>query len=319
MTKIKLIGLGLIGLVVVIAITFFLVGVFKPKVAGIYIETNPASAVYIDGEHIGRSPLRTTKPPKEVIVKLIPDSFQKPLAPYETQMNLVAGVETVVKRDFGDLDETSAGEIVSFERVGNETSMVIVTTPDSAQVVIDGQIRTFAPYKTSSILPGEHTISISAEGFTQRTIKVKTHEGLKLTAVVQLAKIGQIEAIQEEVVEEKVQGDVEKKKDMVEILSTPTGFLRVRSQPSSLGPEVGRVEPGQKFDLLEIDEKTGWFKIIYLPTQADEDEKSGWISNQYAKKIKGPEDTTPTLTPKPSVTTTLSPTPTRIPTNSPTP
>ena len=310
MTKVKLIGLGLIGLLTAVALTFFLVGIFKPKVAGIYVETNPVSAVYINGEYLGRTPLRTTKPPNEVIVKLIPESFQKPLAPYETQMNLVAGVETVVKRDFGDLDETSAGEIVSFERVGSETSMVIVTIPDSAQVVIDGQVKTFAPYKTSSILPGEHTISISAEGYAQRTIKVKTHKDLKLTAVVQLAKTGQVEA-SEQIVEEVEQVETEEN-EMVEILSTPTGFLRVRSQPSSLGPEIGRVEPGQKFALLEVDERTGWFKIKY------DEGKDGWISNQYAKKIEGSQSS-PTPTPKTSATKSQTPTPTKIPTNSPTP
>jgi uncharacterized protein YgiM (DUF1202 family) len=65
----------------------------------------------------------------------------------------------------------------------------------------------------------------------------------------------------------------------VEVSQTPTGYLRVRSEPSTLGNEVGRVVPGVKYNLIETDVKSGWFKIEYSEGQ------SGWISNQFAKRI----------------------------------
>ena len=86
---------------------------------------------------------------------------------------------------------------------------------------------------------------------------------------------------------------------MVEILETSTGFLRVRREPSTLGEEIGRVEPGEKYPLIQTDEKTGWFEIEY------EEGKEGWISNQYARKIEGGSKLTPT--PSKKVTQTPSP------------
>ena len=98
---------------------------------------------------------------------------------------------------------------------------------------------------------------------------------------------------------------------MIEILSTPTGFLRVRAQPSTLSEEVGKVEPGQTFPLLEQDEKTGWFKIEFSEAGDGEPAQAGWISNQYAKKVEeGVETPTATSSATPKVSPTKGPTPT---------
>ena len=93
----------------------------------------------------------------------------------------------------------------------------------------------------------------------------------------------------------------EPKQEEVEILSTPTGFLRVRSEPSTAGEEVAQVEPGDRFPYLDKDEDTGWFKIEY------EDGEEGWVSNQYAKKVEDDEEEeaeepspSPTASPEPS-------------------
>lgn len=63
----------------------------------------------------------------------------------------------------------------------------------------------------------------------------------------------------------------------VKILSTPTGYLRVRSGPGTSYAEVTRVNPGESYELLE--EKTGWVKIKVSETV------SGWVSSQYTTKI----------------------------------
>lgn len=63
----------------------------------------------------------------------------------------------------------------------------------------------------------------------------------------------------------------------VKILTTPTGYLRVRSGPGTSYSEVARVNPGETYELLE--EKTGWSKIKVSDTV------SGWVSSQYVTKI----------------------------------
>jgi len=89
-----------------------------------------------------------------------------------------------------------------------------------------------------------------------------------LVVEVKLAQSGEVvEEIGEETVEEVVK---------ILIKDTPTGWLRVRDKASTAGSEVGRVEPGDEYELL--DEDNGWYKIEY------EQGEEGWISAQYANK-----------------------------------
>ena len=295
MKKLRAVSIVLVVTGLILGIVFFIVGSFKPKSAGIVIETVPAASVFIDGEQVGRTSYSGTRKPGEITIKLIPESFEAPLAPFETKVTLVAGIETIVRREFGESDEVSSGEIISYEKIGGkEASLAVVSIPDAAQVSIDGSIRGFAPYKTSSIVPGEHQVIVYAPGFSEKSFSIKTVEGYKLTVVVKLKPNG------EEVLSEEDEAPEEPKQEEVEILSTPTGFLRVRSEPSTAGEEVAQVEPGERFPYLDKDEDTGWFKIEY------EDGEEGWISNQYAKRVEddGEEEEeaspSPTASPEPS-------------------
>ncbi len=307
MRKIKIVVFVFLGLGILIGFLFLLVSLLRPRLAGIHIESNPASTVFLNGAEVGRTPYENTREQGEVIVKLVPDSFETPLVPYETKINLVAGVQTVIKRDFGETDDTSSGEIISFEKVdASQTSLAVVSIPDSSELLIDDKERAFTPHRTSSLLPGEHTLSLSSEGYSERRVEVRTHEGYKLTAVVKLAKVEVEQGEDAEVQPEPEVQEVEEKTQFkkIKILSTPTGYLRVRNEPSTLGTEVGRVEPGETYDLLETDEKTGWYKIRFSNSQEEEEEKTGWITNQYAE-VEGTVTPSPTRKPSPA----LQPTP----------
>ena len=299
--KLKLIGFISVVLVVFIMLAVFAVKLFKPKYAGIYVETNPPASVFIERVEVGKTPYKANIKPGEIELRLIPESLDKNLASYSTKVFLTPGVETVVRRNFGEFEETSVGEIISFEKVaGDDISLVVITTPDSAQLLIDHKDRAFTPHKTSSISEGEHSLTLSANGYEEHDIKVKTHKGYKLTAIVKLAKKpAQIE----ETNVEKPQEESETLKEpqvIVEILDTGVGFLRVREEASTLGEEVGRVSPGERYPLIEEDQRSGWYKIEY------KEGVSGWISNQYAKKIK--ESITPEPTISISPTSLLKPT-----------
>lgn len=284
--KIKIIITSIVGLAIIIALIFFIFGFLKPKYAGIYINTNPTSMVYIDGEEMGRTPYKKTLKPKEIEIKLVPDSFQLPLYPFETRMDLIAGVETVIKRDFGETEELSSGEILSFEKgIRDETSLSVITIPDSGKLIIDRKDKAFTPHKTSAILPGNHVLELSASGFVAKEIRVKTYRGYKLTAFVQLSKSVIQDVDKLETATSAAEIEREKENIMVKIKTTPTGFLRVREQPSSIANEVGQVIPGQTYVLLEQDEKTGWYKIEFKEDSDRQVIKSGWISNQYAERI----------------------------------
>lgn len=269
----------LIIVLILLTVAGIVLGIFTfllPKKAGITVETNPASTVFIDGEEMGRTPFRDTLNQGEVTLRLVPDSFGTPLMPYETKVDLVPGVETVVRRVFDGSEEFSQGEIISFNKTyKNETGVLVVSDPEGAQVVIDRQVKGFAPYTTTSISADEHTISVEAKGYLSRAISVKTELGYKLVIAVKLSKDPNFgnDKVEEEATETKTV-------PMVEILDTPTGFLRVRVEDATSSDEVGQVEPGKSYELLEENDDGSWYKIGF------DEGKSGWVSSQYAEKVE---------------------------------
>jgi hypothetical protein len=273
-----IITLGIVALV--IAAVLFAIGLFRPTQAGLKIVTVPEATVFIDGVEVGKTPYEADRKPGETVVRLVPVAGEKPLAAYETRLTLLSKIETVINREFGETEETSRGETISFERTGGkEAALSIVSIPDSAQISIDGTPRAFAPYKTTLFAAGKHDLGISAPGYFERTLEVRTLAGYKLTAVVKLAPSG--EAPPETPNQEPI------KVTMVEILTTPTGFLRVRATPSASAAVLAELKPGEKYRYLETDTPTGWFKIEY------EKGKEGWVSNQYSK-ISEEATSTPT-------------------------
>lgn len=316
MKKLRTIILILLGLGILAGIGFFLVGYFRRENAGILVESNPTSSVYIGGEQVGRTPYDTNLSPGEVVVKLIPEATDKALTPFETKVTLSSGIKTIIRREFGETEESSVGEIVSFEKVGGkEVSISVVSIPNSAQIAIDGTVRGFAPYKTTALSAGEHSLVVSSQGYIERVITVKGVEGYRLTAVVKLRPSGDVPEIQEG----KTPPDGGEKKILIEILPTPTGFLRIRETASTLAKELAQVKPGERFPFLEEDTKNNWFKVEYLPAQAGEKAKEGWVTGQYAKKVEVEAGVSVTPTPGKTASPSATLTPTKKPTPSPTP
>lgn len=248
---------------------FFLQSRFKPARAGLLVETNPQAKVFINEEEIGATPFnKKDLHPGEVTVRLVPTALE--LATWTGRIDLVPGVTTVIRRDFGLTDAQSSGEILSFEKIREKSPIIaVVSSPDVSEVKIDGEIRGFTPIAIPGISAGNHSISVSQPGFLERSFEVQAVSGYKLTVVVKLAQA----EIQGATAEEP------QKEVFVEIRETPTGFLRVREAPTTEATEAGRVDPGKKYPYAGEDEKGDWFKIRY------EGEKEGWISAKYAKKL----------------------------------
>jgi hypothetical protein len=281
----KIVIVSLVALTALITAVFFLMGYFREKPGGVFIDTSPASDIYINGSLVGKSPYTSTFKKGEITLRLVPSSPNQNLIAYETKITLVPGIQTIVRREFGGSENESSGDVISFDKVGNqETGLIVISTPENAQVSVDGLPQGFAPYKTSAISPAQHQITVKAPGYIDRVMTVKTLEGFRLSLYAKLAKAPepQTTAISTPVV-----------KTYVQILSTPTGFLRVRSGPGATGSEIAQVKPGEKYPFLDEDVATGWVEIQYEATAAGlPNGIVGWVSGQYVKKITQTEEAT---------------------------
>lgn len=274
MNKVLKISLIILSVLLSSFAVFFISGKIKPKKAGILIETTPTSSVLVNGLQVGKTPFTGTFDPGEIDLKLVPDASNKPLIVFETRLLLSSGIQTVVKREFGETLDLSGGEIISFEKTGeSKPSIAVVTDPDSAQISIDGRAYGFAPYKTSQVTASAHQVAVSLNGYLERIVNVKVISGYKLTLIVKLAKdVNKLEPT-------PVPTATPKPEVKIEILPTPNGFLRVRSAATTDSEEVFRVNPKDTFTLIEESEDKRWYKIEYQTGQF------GWISSQYAKKL----------------------------------
>lgn len=68
-------------------------------------------------------------------------------------------------------------------------------------------------------------------------------------------------------------------KPYVIIKDTPTGWLRVRTDPSTSAEEITKVDPGEEFKFVESND-AGWYLIV-LDTGEE-----GWISGTYAQLVR---------------------------------
>ncbi len=266
-------------LAVVVATTFFLIGYFKTKPGGIFVDSNPSSDVYIDGALVGTTPYTGTHEAGEIDIMLVPRSSTTPLVSYETKLTLVAGIQTALRCEFGKTEDVSSGDIISFDKLsGSETGLIVITTPENAQVSVDGVPQGFTPYRSTQISPAKHQISIKAPGYTDRIMSVKTQAGYRLSLFAKLAKN-----------EEPFPSPTPEPKEKVSvlILTTPTGFLRVRTSPGLGGEEIAQVPSGSRYPYLDEDVATGWVKIQYKdPAPGLPEGITGWVSGEYVEKSK---------------------------------
>ena len=275
------------------------------KKAALSVNTNPRATVFLDGEHLGSTPYyNESLKAGEYVLKIVPESTGQALMPWEGRVSLSPGILTVVNRELGLTQDDSSGEILSFEPLAdkNTVSISVVTTPDGAVVNLDGEPRGFAPLTLDNITEGDHILLVSSPGFKERTIKAKTVKGHKLIASVQLRR--ESEATAEAAAPEETEASPSPTpkispspvgspkptaspkvstasplpRPYAVIKSPDTGWVRVRSEPSTSGEELAKVNDGEQFPL--VDEQSGWYKITY------ETGKNGWISGKYAEKFE---------------------------------
>lgn len=292
-------------LLIVLAFITFLIFAFR-LIGGsgsnegvIKITSIPNSTIFVDNAQIGKTPHEGRFAGGNHTVKLIPDATVAQLTSWEGTVTVGKGAMTFVNRELGPTELTSSGEILWLEKITAKGSEVtVVSTPVGASILVDGVNKGYSPVTVTDVVAGEHTLTLTNSGYMTRSIKMKTTAGYRLNISSNLSlssteplKVSTPSATSEtptpslkttgkpktsltpsKVTEETIQ------RPYVLIEDTPTGFLRVRLEPSTSATEAARVNPGEKFPFLS--EKSGWYEITY------EEEKTGWVSAQYAQKVE---------------------------------
>lgn len=290
--------LVLIGVVGVAGLAIFLFGGrLGKKKAAIQLNAHPRAAVYINGEEAGTTPYDNSEiKAGEISLRLVPEATFS--ASWERKLVLNPETQTVVNWEFNANSELEAGELLYLEKTSfkDKAGLVVSCVPDSCSVTVDGQMRGFAPLNLEDIGDGSHKILISLPGYKTREIMARAISNYRLLIEIKMAE----ETVSEEELtdqekeeeeeeegeegtkeageEEKEAGEEEMERPYVLIKDTPTGWLRVRIEPSTAATEAAKVDPGDKFSLL--DEESGWYKIEY------DDGEEGWISGRYAEKFE---------------------------------
>lgn len=252
----------------------------------IKVVSSPAASVFINNLAVGKTPYENKYKVGDYILKIIPEGTASDTASWQEKIKIYKNALTYVNRELGTSDLTSAGEIFTTTKMdkppksGDFGEIFVESEPQGAIVYLDNDEKGVSTMLMQDVLKGDHELSVFMPGFLRRTQKINVDSGYRVNASFKLA----IDESSPEAKKVSPTGNGQEsstpsasvKKTTLVIKDTPTGFLRVREEPSIAASEAAQVKPGQKFNLL--DEKNGWYKINY------EEDKTGWISGEYATK-----------------------------------
>lgn len=280
MSRTKLVLIALLFILIGLASGLGIIYLYRTNVptAGLKIDSDPPALVYINNQSEGMTPFNKTFPPGEISLRLIPQS-NSPLPEFRTQLPLTAKTFSYVSRRFSSTG--SSGVSLYFQpSTASETSVqVISSVPESVFVSFDGQSQGSSPLTISPVLPGDHQLLLTSVGFQSRNLLIRVLEGHRLIAQSQLEPIA-LPSPAPPVSPPESSPSATSSASRVTILSTPTGYLRVRSGPSSVSAEIGKIYPGQIFPLIST--SSGWVQLDLGKTASP---SSGWVSSGYTRTV----------------------------------
>lgn len=240
------------------------------------VTSDPKAKVYLDNKPVGQTPLCKCQLKDMILtgqhsLRIVPvsgnfDAFEQTITIYSKAL-------TVVDKKFDKTGFDSA-TVISLTQIDDskDAQIGVISVPKGSNLFLDNNLAGQTPIVLKKITDSDHELKISKTGYKDKIIRVRTVLGYKLNALIFLGlnpETATSSAVN--ISTPSAQKSIEK----VLILSTPTGFLRVRKTPSISAEEITQVKPGETYNL--IGEQNGWYEIQVKNLQ-------GWISAQYAKK-----------------------------------
>jgi SH3 domain-containing protein len=206
----------------------------------------------------------------------------------------------------------------------NQTEISFVSQPDGAIIILDDQKQEFAPIVIRDVAPGLHRFEASLPSFEIQQDTVNAVVGHRLNITLKLGKISPAQLDQPEstssqpngteasdsaeanandiesaaegesdnsartqAIDDQINGD-DGSTQLVKIKKTNyfqegIEVLRVRDAASVSGNSIGFVESNQTYEYLGQTENN-WLQIKFKDA-LDEENKTGWVSNQYAELL----------------------------------
>ncbi len=291
-----------------VALTSLFIAGCTPKSgnAGIEIKSTPGAKVYVNDKNVGTTPYQNNKMTAgDYTIKLESESGTWSSGKIRINENTVFHIS----RELSLNAEDQAGENVSLEK---GKGITVVTTPLQVEISLDGQKQGNSPYLIPSVTSGVHEIELTKEGYQSRKIKLKSFDGYKIVVEAQLK--GETVSVTQPspsatasaTPSATIKGTPTPKptatpkatatakpsagassspaasvtgEKTLTILSTPTGWLRVRSKPGTDGEEIAKVNTGETYTYIEqLD--TGWTQIVLT------DGTKGYVASKYVKIVK---------------------------------
>jgi hypothetical protein len=253
----------------------------KSQKGALQVTSSPQSKVYINDKYIGTTPLCKCEAADmlaigDYTIKLIPTKGG--FSEFQEKITISEAVLTVVDRKFAK-NSLSEGSVISLTPLTDKTKteLLVASLPEGATVLLDNIEIGRSPLSFKDPTESDHKLTIQKIGYKEKTIRIRTPLGYKLTVAAYLSTIDDLSLSEKQA---SASADVVLSpsptfsKNTILILDTPTGFLRVRE--SINGTEIGRVTPGETYALL--DEQSGWVQIQL------KDGSKGWISTEYIQK-----------------------------------
>lgn len=286
------------GKLILLTVLVFLFGIFllgkfflfnnQLELGEINIISTPKSVVYLDQIQVGSTPIQQKIKVGEYQIKLIPNKEASQSATWQGKIKVYKNAVTFVGRVLGTSDISTAGEILTVTKMSSKPSrddigeIAVESEPQGALVFLDLDEKGVAPLILTDVPKGTHELSIYLPGFIRRTLKLNVESGFRTSTTVKLAidQLSQQEATKSATISNtsKNTSSSGAKSIMVKIKDTPTGWLRVRSEPSVGASESAKVNPGESYALIE--EIPNWYKILF------NDEQEGWVAAQYSEKVE---------------------------------
>lgn len=276
----------LLPVVLAIAVVGVLFAFFGKDVFGkgaLQVTSVPQSNVFLNGKYIGKTPLckcdgQNLLAVGDYTIRMVPVDNALSQDVFEQKITITKAILTVVDRTFG-AGPNAQGSVISLTPgEKGKVGLSVVSFPDGALVSVDAAQIGTSPVAQVGLTESDHDILLQKSGYKDKHIRVHTVSGFTLSVIAYLAIDPQALATSSATLNQaQASSAASLSTQKIIILDTPTGFLRVRSDPSLGGSEIAQVKPGESYVLLA--EQNGWYQI-----QLTDGKTTGWISASYAKK-----------------------------------